>query len=195
MFPRKNLVVLRTVLNTNGLSPGNLALTSSDGYATTIKEETFMKMFKRIMAAGAALMMAVTGMTMSASASSWRDYYLHYYPNIPASENKTTQTLGSVSDPAYKVAVTGTFKMLGNISNMNCNYITMQGQVRENHSVMGQYVWSNATPTLSVYNTGYTSTYTYSYSYADYGYIERINLSMNYSSGSISSSSGSAIAW
>ena len=34
-----------------------------------------MKMFKRVLAAGAALMMAVTGMAMSASAANWSVYF------------------------------------------------------------------------------------------------------------------------
>ena len=36
-----------------------------------------MKMFKKVLAAGAALMMAVTGMTMGASAVYWDVYYDH----------------------------------------------------------------------------------------------------------------------
>ena len=39
-----------------------------------------MKLFKRVIAAGAALMMAVTGMTVSASADTWSVYFIPSSP-------------------------------------------------------------------------------------------------------------------
>jgi len=71
-----------------------------------------MKMFKRVLAAGAALMMAVTGMTMSASAdyaSGGPVYQLHYdAAAAPYGANVTVQYFGSKIVPyTFPISTTG----------------------------------------------------------------------------------------
>lgn len=153
-----------------------------------------MKKLKRIMAALAAGVMAVTGMTMSASASSWSSYNLHYYPNIPSSQNVTVQIVGTSTNPIFSVASSGIFKMRANVSSMNCTSVTMLGQVYENISYVWGYVWSNADQ-RTINSTGYSNVFTKNDARAQKNFAERVQLTMNYNSSSISNSDGSVIAW
>ena len=152
-----------------------------------------MRIIKKALAAGAALMMAVTGMTMSASASSWSNYNLHYYPNIPSSQNVTTQTIGQSNSSPFTVANDGYITIQASVSHFNCNNVLMQGYVYENITT-GQYIWGYAGYKY-IYSTGYTTPKVCNYGNARSGQKARLVFSMNYSSSSISNSDGSGIAY
>jgi len=152
-----------------------------------------MKKIKRIMAALAAGVMAVTGMVMTASASSWSDYNLHYYPNIPSSQNVTVQTIGQSYSSPYSVTNNGYIIIQACVDHINCNSVLMQGYVYENITT-GQYIWGYA-GYKNIVSTGYTIPKVCTYGNAYSGQKARLVFTMNYSSGSISNSDGSGIAY
>ena len=84
--------------------------------------------------------------------------------------------------------------MRANVSSMNCTSVTMLVQVYENISYVWGYVWRNADQ-RTINSTGYSNIFTKNDARAQKNFAERVQLTMNYSSSSISNSDGSVIAW
>ncbi len=154
-----------------------------------------MKMFKRVLAAGAALMMAVTGMTMGASAdntSVWAGFNLHYYPNIPASENVTSQTIGDRTIHKYfYISSNGKLyvKNKYGANAFNCSILTTEG-----------YIWDPYISTWS-YTLQYSSisadtgAHQSNNSHAFIGYNAQVKEYFPYSMSSINSVTGQTMAY
>ena len=107
-----------------------------------------MKMFKRVLAAGAALMIAVTGMVMTASAVS-EDYNVHYVP------------IGSVSnvvhDAKYVMVSSTNQKVI--ISSFYRSNTTGYVEVNNHVSEQLHYIYtSTATPPTVPISSSYVGT-------------------------------------
>lgn len=96
-----------------------------------------MKKFgKKIAAMGAAVMMAVSMMSVNASAVNYKNYALHYTPTAPSSDNVSSQTLTFTTTQSQKYTVSTTVT-----SRLNTDV------------TVGGYVWRNNTWNYIVYTT------------------------------------------
>ena len=119
-----------------------------------------MKVFKKLAAAGAALMMAFTGMAMSASAYS-ESYLFHYYSSLPSQYNSTTKSwTRTITKTTQTVDVTAFSKP--NNSSPYLRYTNSMGSQTDifNVQTVNCYVPYNAlgtTATISVTLMGHTA--------------------------------------
>lgn len=154
-----------------------------------------MKVFKKLAAAGAALMMAVTGMAMNVSAdsSTFQSFSLHYYPNVPASANVTTQTIGNnTTNTCYTVLTTGQLTVQNYYTSSNSftgQKLTTQGYVWSQEF----YGWSSTVTYTSTYKDPYQRTSSNPYSFS--GRHAKVVETMTYNSSKISNISGQTIAF
>ena len=94
------------------------------------------KVFKRIAAVGAAMVMAVSMMGVGASAVSYKEYALHNTPMASSGDNVSSQTLTFSTTQAQKYTVS----------------TTVTSKLNTDVKVHG-YVWRNNTWNLVVYTT------------------------------------------
>ena len=102
-----------------------------------------MKVFKKLAAAGAAIMMAVTGMAVNVSAtvvSYWQTYNLYMYTGMPSGyQNVTSVTIGDYgSNQVFATDTKNYVKIENHKISMSAESVYVYGQVYSNET------WKNA---------------------------------------------------
>ena len=111
-------------------------MTSDDGNAIIKERILTMKAFKKIAAIGAAMMIAVSMMSIGASAYTWKNFGLHYTYGAPSSSNVTSQTfgkfVGGTYDGTYHITVGGYLTLRNDVDSINNGTIMSEGYVFDN---------------------------------------------------------------
>lgn len=155
-----------------------------------MEEFKMSKLGKKLMAMGVAAVTAVS-MGISASASTWQNYNLHWAKGAPTSDIETYTEIGDNGN--NKVFTIGTYKkikMQDNITSFNANSLVSEGYVYD--YTIG--TWGFAI-TRTYSSTGLKPLASATYTNAYIGNAAQIRLTLNYStSGYTAGSSGKVIA-
>lgn len=142
------------------------------------------KVFKKLAAAGAAIMMAVTGMAMSASAypdtSTWPSFSLHYIPSAPSSANLTEQIIGTNSTPhTFQVSHKGQLTIDTYVSSLSNTTLTFKGFVYDTTIYNGSSygAWGLAV-TKTRATTGFSTPTTGYYDHAQVGNAAQVRVKL-----------------
>ncbi len=141
-----------------------------------------MKAFKKIAAIGAAMMIAVSMMSIGASATpnmtGWKNFGLHYAKGAPSSANLTFQKFTT-----FNISHIGQMSVDSYISSMSNAHIEIDGFVKD-YTIPTSDHWGLAV-TYSRYSTGYqNSPRTSYYGNAHVGDDAKVEINLIYSASS-----------